>query len=58
MFKNVHGLLEFPPGILNTWQALTDHFCFINHSPTLTGIIIVSFPVQSLHDLLTSYTCI
>ena len=58
MFKNVHGLFEFPPGILNTWQAPKDHFCFINHSPTLTSIIIVSFPVQSLHDLLTSYTCI
>ena len=58
MFKNVHGLFKFPPAILNTWQALTDHSCFIDPSPTLTSIIIVSFPVQSLHDLLTSYTCI
>ena len=47
MFKIVHGLFEFPLGILThiaaELQALRDHFCFTNPLPTQTILIQIFF---------------
>ena len=45
-------LLAFLTQTLTELQALTDHFCFVEHdpSPMLTIIIILLFPTQSLHE--------
>ena len=53
MFKVVHDylnfLLAFWTHIMAELQALTGHFCFIDPSPAITIIIILLFPIQSLH---------
>ena len=59
MFKIVHGLFEFSPGICNIYygrlQALTDYFCFID--PLLTLLVQLFCSPYGLHmEFLMIYT--